>query len=60
MKKLTFFQREKLTHGFGAKMATLSTFFFGNKGQENVFYDILAQENVFLGYKNKKFKKWKN
>ena len=49
-----------LTHGFGPKMATLSTFFFGNIGQENVFYDILAQKNAFLGYKKKKFKKSKN
>ena len=34
--------------------------FSGNKGQENVFYDILERKNVFLSYKNKKFKKWKN
>ena len=32
-------------------------FFFGNIGQENVFYDILERKNAFLGYKNKKFKK---
>ena len=24
-----------------------------------VFYDILEGKNAFLGYKNKKFKKWK-
>ena len=35
-------------------------FFFGNTGQENVFYNILERKNVFLRYKNKKFKKWKN
>ena len=35
-------------------------FSFGNKGQENVFYDVLDQKNVFLSYKNKKFKKSKN
>ena len=35
-------------------------FFFGNMGKENVFYDILERKNVFLGYKNKKFKKAKN
>ena len=35
-------------------------FFLGNIGQENVFYDILEGENAFLGYKNKKFKKWRN
>ena len=35
-------------------------FFFGNIGQENVFYDILEQKNAFLGNKNKKLKKSKN
>ena len=35
-------------------------FFLGNIGQENVFYDILERKNTFLGYKNKKFEKWKN
>ena len=36
------------------------SFFGGNIGQENVFYDILERKNAFLGYKNKKFKKSKN
>ena len=31
-------------------------YFLGNIGQENVFYDILKRKNIFLGYKNKKFK----
>ena len=35
-------------------------FFLGNIGQEKVFYDILERKNAFLGYKNKKFKNWKN
>ena len=35
-------------------------FFFGNIGQENVFYDILEEKNAFLSYKSKKFKKSKN
>ena len=35
-------------------------FFFANIGKENVFYDILLRKNAFLGYRNKKFKKWKN
>ena len=35
-------------------------FFFGNIGQDNVFYDILAKTKPFLGYKNKKFKMSKN
>ena len=46
-----------LTHGFGPKMAIFPTFFLGNIGQENVFYDILERKNVFLGYKNKKTQK---
>ena len=37
-----------------------SFFFFGKIGQENVFYDILERENVFLGYKKTKFEKSKN
>ena len=49
-----------LTHGFGPKMAIFQTFFLGNIGQENVFYDILQRKNAFLGYKNKKFKYSKN
>ena len=49
-----------LTHGFGPKMAIFPTFFLGNIGQENVFYDILERKNAFLGYKNKKFRKSKN
>ena len=36
-----------------------NSFFLGNIGQENVFYDILERKNAFLGYKNKKFKKSK-
>ena len=35
-------------------------FILGNIGQENVFYDIVEQENAFLGYKNKKLKQSKN
>ena len=43
------------------KIGHFSIFFFkGNIGEENVFYDILEQKNVFLSYKNRKFKKWKN
>ena len=45
---------------FGPKMAIFPKFFLGNTGKENVFYDILERRNVFLGYKNKKFKKSKN
>ena len=48
------------THGFGPNMAIFPTFFLGNIGQENVFYDILEPKNTFLGYKKTKFKKSKN
>ena len=49
----------RLTHGFGPKITIFQSFFLGNIGQENVFYDILERENAFLGYKNKRFKKSK-
>ena len=32
-----------LTHGLCPKMAIFPTFFLGNIGQENVFYDILER-----------------
>ena len=49
-----------LTHGFAQKLAIFPSFFLGNIGQENVFYDILERKNAFLGNKNKKFKKSEN
>ena len=49
-----------LTHGLGPKMAIFPIFFLGNRGQENIFYDILTRKYAFLDYKNKKFKKSKN
>ena len=36
-----------LTHDFGPKMAILTTFFLGNIGQENVFYNILERKKRF-------------
>ena len=45
---------------FWSKNSHFSNFFFCNIGQENVFYDILKRKNVFLGYKNKKFKNSKD
>ena len=45
---------------FWSKIGHFSTFFLGNIGQENLFYDILERKNTFLGYKNNKFKKSKN
>ena len=38
---------KSLTHGFGPKMAIFRTFFLGNIGQENEFYDILERKNAF-------------
>ena len=46
---------------FWSKNGHFSNLFsLGNIGQENFFYDILEGKNVFLGFKNKKFKKSKN
>ena len=42
------------------KWPFIQVFFLGNKGQQNVFYDIVQRKNAFLGYKNKKSKKSKN
>ena len=44
---------------FWSKNENFSNFFLRNIGQGNVVYDILQRNNVFLGYKNKKFKKSK-
>ena len=46
-----------LTHAWVTKMANFSTFFLGNVGKQNDFYDIIQRKNAFLGFKNKKFKK---
>ena len=55
--KIDFFPKG-LTHAFGPKMASFSSFFSSGKiGQENVFYDIVEPKNAFLGYKNKRLKK---
>ena len=45
---------------FWSKNGHFFNFFLGNKGQENVFYDILERKNAFLGYQKNKFKKFKN
>ena len=52
--------RKGLTHGFRPNMAIFFVFLFGNRSPENLFYNIVEQQNAFLGYKNKKFKKSKN
>ena len=49
-----------LTHFLVKKWPFFKLFFLGNIGQENVFYGILERKTAFLGYKKKKFKKWKN
>ena len=65
-KKKKFKQTKKLTF-FGVNPSFWSKnghfyhlFFLGIIGQQNVFYDILEEKYVFLGYKNKKFKKSKH
>ena len=46
---------------FWSKNGPFSNFFFlGNRGQENVFYDILHRKHALVAYKNKKFKKSNN
>ena len=46
---------------FWCKNGHFSNFvFLGNKGEENVLYDILERKNAFLSYNNKKFEKSKN
>ena len=59
MEKIAIFAKG-LTHGSGLKLAIFQSFGFRQYRQENVFYDILERENAFLGYKNSKFKTWKN
>ena len=49
-----------LTHAFGQIMTIFQTFFLGNIGQKNVFYNMLEQKNDFLRHNNKKFQKSKN
>ena len=50
-----------LSHGFGPKIPLFPTVFWGgNRGQENVFYDILHRKHALVAYKNKKFKKSNN
>ena len=46
-----------LTHGFCTKMAIFpSSFFLGNMGQKNAFYDILEQKKPFQAKKTKSSK----
>ena len=45
---------------FVEKWPVFQLFFLGDIGQENVFYDILHQNNPLKNYKNKKIKKSKN
>ena len=58
VEKLTFFQRGQST--VLVQNLAISTFFcLDNKGQGNVFYDILELKNAFLGYIKRKLKKAK-
>ena len=49
-----------LTNDFCPKMTIIPTSFLANRGNDNVFHDILEGKNSFLGYKNEQFKKSKN
>ena len=42
------------------KPAYFELFFKQNRPENVFFYDILVRKNASLGFKNKKFKKWKN
>ena len=51
---------QRVNPWFWSRNGHFSNFvFLGNRGQENVFDDILERKNAFLGYKNKKSKKSK-
>ena len=52
--------RKGITHGFSPNWPFLELFFLASLGQKNVLCDILERKNAFVGYKNNKFKKWKN
>ena len=45
---------------FCSKLAIFASFFLGNIGQENMFYDILERKSAFLGNKNNKLNKSEN
>ena len=45
---------------FVQKWPFFELFLLGNIALENILYDMLERKNRFLGYKSKKFKKWKN
>ena len=49
-----------LTNDFCPKMTIIPTSFLANRGNDNVFHDILEGKNAFLGDKNKKYKQSKN
>ena len=49
-----------LVHRVSPKLAIFPSFFLGNLGKENVFYDNPERKNAFLCYKNKQFEKLKN
>ena len=51
---------QRVNPWFWSKIGQFSIFFLGIIGQEKVFYDILERKSAFQGYKNSKFKQWKN
>ena len=58
-RKIGIFPRG-LSHGFGPKVPIFPTFSFRQYTPRTCIYDILEGENVFVRYKNKKFKKPKS
>ena len=54
-KQVDFFQKG-LVHGFCQKLELFLCFYFGKRGQENLFYDILKGKNAFLDYKDYRLK----
>ena len=55
VENLTFFQWFWSKNGHYFELL-----FLGDIDKENFFYDIVKRKNPFLGYENKKLKKWKN
>ena len=50
---------KEINPSFWSKNGHFPTFFLGNIGQKNVFYDILEGKNASLGYEKRKFKQSK-
>ena len=49
--------RKGLVHGFVKKLAIFPTFFLGNIGEENVFYDTLERKKLLSRVQKQKVEK---